>query len=391
MNATVAVPRSVTGALEIRRADRADEPQLRRQLAKYKIARNADERFGWIYRRNPQGQAETWLAISRATDEIVGFTSVHARTFEIDGERLVGGVGFDAFVRPDHRRMGIMTLLHKASLRDMADGAVPFRFMCGPPAPANLGALLKVGACVVGQLRMHVRPLTLSGALAMSHYTGTGSRLLAGAAARLDRLVRPAGGLVGRTLAVGIRASRCTSVGQAFDQLWNEQRRRWGITGVRDAAFLRWRYLENPVCEQELIALELGERLVGYAVLEFGERGALVVDHVLPPSRIDALRAIEALAAFATARGADRLLLRLSLGSSEKWLWRSAGFLPGRMQEELQVLAPEARLRERLASTRDWHFTTGDLNPEATNWSVVASVEAPFSDSNYREQPSNGT
>src|SRR5690606_7728914 len=126
-------------------------------------------------------------------------------------------------------------------------------------------------------------------------------------------------------------------------------------------------------------------RLAGWVVLEFAPQGALVVDHLLPPDRLDALRAIEAVAAFAAERGANRLALRLALEARDLWLWRACGFLPGRWIEELQVLCPDPALRDRLGRLADWHFTTGDLNPEATHWSVVTSPDAPFSNADYVE------
>src|SRR5438046_8229830 len=111
---------------QIRRADRNDEPTLMRLLEQFITTQNALHRYEWIYRQNPQGQAETWLACEPVRGQVVGFTSIFAREFLVAGKNVLAGVGFDAFVRPDHRCRGIAIALHRASHDSMTRAECPY-------------------------------------------------------------------------------------------------------------------------------------------------------------------------------------------------------------------------------------------------------------------------
>src|SRR5579884_538633 len=157
-------PALVPGAdLLVRRAEPRDEARLIALLERHVTTRNAAARFDWLYRRNPAGPAVTWLALEPGHGDIVGWTTIFPRDFYIDGRMVPGSVGCDAFVLPEHRRRGIAVALHRASRAAMVHGEVPFRFMCGPPVPNKLSALVKAGSRVVGEMRYLGLPLTARG------------------------------------------------------------------------------------------------------------------------------------------------------------------------------------------------------------------------------------
>lgn len=365
----------------IRRAGQADRPELLRLLSIYKIARDAERRFAWIYEESPEGRAEAWLAIDRAQGDIVGFTSIFPRTFSVDGRAVQGGIGFDAFVRPDRRRLGVAAALHAEAARDMAEGNVPFRFMCGPPAPANLGALLKVGSKIVAGLGFHVRPLRAEGVVDMLHHEGAGSaearRLATWVDRTRDRLFPRRGPRSGWSV------RRVRGPEPALDVLWDRARRELPIVGRRDAALIVWRFLDNPACAQEVVLIEGPSGPAGWAALEHAKQGCLLVDFLLPVDGGEARPALDALVAHVARAGALRLVVRLNPEGPFGRLFRRRGFLPGRVVEELQVLCPDPALARALSGPSRWHFGAGDLNPEATHWSVISSPREAFSNADY--------
>jgi GNAT superfamily N-acetyltransferase len=361
----------------IRRAEPKDERSYILLLERFVTTRGAALRHAWLYKRNPQGLAEAWLACDPG-GQVVGFTAIYAREFFIDGLRVMGGVGFDAFVLPEHRRRGIALALHRASHAAMIHREVPFRFMCGPPVPANLRALVKAGSRVVGQVRYLGLPITVKGLLDMLRWRRPGL------ARRLEFL----NSLLVRTRHIVQTATGQTTVRDMdrvdgrFDRLWEVLAPRFRVIGRRDSVYLDWRYLQNPVCRQQLVAIERGGHLLGWAVLEFAPRGCLLVDYLLPLDRTLGAHALRALIRHVAAKGAARLALRISLQSRYASLFRGHGFLPGWSKDRFQVLVGAPSLLPRLSDQPGWHFACGDLNPEASPWSVNTAPGAKW---DYRE------
>jgi hypothetical protein len=155
-----------------------------------------------------------------------------------------------------------------------------------------------------------------------------------------------------------------------FDALWEAMAPQFPVIGWRDGTYLDWRYRKNPVCRQQLVALEVGGHLVGWAVLEFAPRGCLLVDYLLPLDRKAGGQALRAIVRHVAAQGADRLTLRFNLKSRYAGLFLGHGFMPGWSRDEFQILPGARALPPRLFDPSGWHFASGDLNPEASPWSV---------------------
>ncbi len=369
------------------RAERADDRIIVRMLKRWVTTQGAARRFQWLYRRNPQGDAATWLVLDPKTHDIVGFTSIFARGFAVHGAPVLGGVGLDAFVRPDHRRRGIALQLHLASLADIRAQGVPFRFMCGPPVKANLAALVKAGAEVAGETRHWTLPLTLEG-LASTLGRGEQAKRWIAYAEPVERLVQRAVVRVGQELDRHLVVRSVEETGPSFDRLWAELSPRFKVIGQRDAAFVRWRYLDNPVCKQEVLAVEQDGRLLGWAAIELAPRGALLVDHLLPLDDSGGGRALRAIIGHVIRRGASRITLLANVSNPYTRLFQRHGFIPGRSLSAFQVLAA-TELLPALKGAEGWYLRSGDLDPESSRWSVPARP-MPWTDPNYVATPEAG-
>jgi hypothetical protein len=356
----------------LERGDARIVPALERHVT----TRNAARRHDWLYHKNPAGRAFTWVC--EDDGQIVGWTTIFPRIFVVDGKVLAGSIGCDAYVLPSHRRRGIAVQLHRASRTSMTRGEVPFRFMCGPPVVENLRALVKAGARIVCTLRYESLPLSPRGLLWMLHMHGEravraaeASRLL-GAALGGTRYFASRGGR-------GLEVRRVHEAGPAFDRLWERLAPQLRICGMRDAKWLEWRYLDNPVCPQVLVAIELGGELLGWAALELAEQGCLLVDHLLPLDPELGSRALGALIAYVAGQRACRIVVRQNLDGPYAQLFRRHGFVAGFSREEVQILSGSALGMRAFDAPAAWQIQSGDLNPESTPWSVsTAPAEPPM-------------
>ena len=360
--------------MRFRLARAADDERLLQALERHVTTRDAVRRYDWLYRRNPAGRGHTWTCEDGG--QIVGWTSIFPRAFVVDGQVLAGSIGCDAYVLPSHRRRGIAVELHRASRASMVSGEVPFRFMCGPPVAENLRALVKAGARIVCTMRHLSLPLSPRGLLWMLHLHGEvavraaeASRIL-GAALGGTRYFASRGGR-------GLAVRRVHEVGGAFDRLWERNAPRLRICGVRDAAWLGWRYLDNPVCAQQLVAIEQHGELLGWAALEFAEQGCLLVDHLLPLDPALGSRALGALIAYVAGLRACRIVVRQNTDGPYAQLFRRHGFVPGFSREGVQILAGGVAAMRAFDAPAAWQLQSGDLNPESTPWSVSTAPPEP--------------
>lgn len=73
------------------------------------------------------------------------------------------------------------------------------------------------------------------------------------------------------------------SFDQRYDRLWERVSRRYGIIGVRDSAYLNWRYLQCPEGGYTIFSSVAGDEVQGYIVVKVlntdrGEKAGIVVD-----------------------------------------------------------------------------------------------------------------
>jgi hypothetical protein len=156
------------------------------------------------------------------------------------------------------------------------------------------------------------------------------------------------------------------------------------VFGVRDANYVQWRYLDNPVTRQQVVAIELRGRLVGWAVLEFAARGCLLVDQLFAADPSEAGRALRAVCRHAVRANSPRISVFSHASASSNRVLLNHGFIGGRHPSDFQVLIGEPALRPALLRPTGWMLRAGDLDPESCRWSVAASPRA-WTDPNYRE------
>jgi GNAT superfamily N-acetyltransferase len=357
------------------RADPADDPVLVELLERFVTPTNAALRHDWLYHRNPQGPAATWFALEPKHSEIIGFTSIFAREFSIRGEAFMGGVGLDAFVRPDHRRRGIAVALHQASLDAMQSGEVPYRFMCGPPVSANLGALIKAGSHILGTAKFFSLPLNIDSLLGTR---SSRSERVARFVERVDRFFRFTY-KVARRLDGPITVLPIEGPHREIDRLWFQNAPRFGVMGLRDMYYVDWRYLRNPMCTQRVMSILDRGRWIGWAAVELAPRGCLIVDALFEGGEEG--RALRALIEWGLAQGAPRLAVFTMGSSTSNRLLLAHGFIPGRYEGAVQLLCPGI-VPDALRRSADWYFRAGDLDPESCRWSMP-DPHMPWTDPNY--------
>lgn len=277
-----------------------------------------------MYEKNPHGRALTVIAYDPQANEPLGVASVFPRRLMTGGRMFMGAIGGDAYVRPSARRRGVATAMHKALLERMANEGVDVMF--GPPEPNNLRALERAGSQVITQVRRYVRPGWVHAALRPL------SRLRGGGSARLEPI-----------------ADSQRHVDMIFERTVDPTH----VIAVRDAAFYRWRYAENPSLVQQPFVVTHEGHPVGLCVLERKDKRVAIVDLVAP--KVDYGRVLQAVV---RVTGATSFVVQLNERGPfvddvvRASLWPREG-------KAFQVLAT-ANCPASILDASRWYYTWGD-------------------------------
>lgn len=144
----------------------------------------------------------------------------------------------------------------------------------------------------------------------------------------------------------------------ALDGLWARVRTRYEIAAVKDAAWVRWRFLEAPLGYRLLVARR--ERIDGYAAFRVAGENAYLVELIADDPRAGAAL-IDRVAALARAAGARRLLALVPPTDRALFLARGFVFRRGDFVVQAVVLRADLLPARGLAAHR-WLFTGADFD-----------------------------
>jgi GNAT superfamily N-acetyltransferase len=237
---------------------------------------------------------------------------------ELGPERVRGWQFCDAATLPEARGKGLFGRILRTLLADLAR---PGAWVFGFPNGQSRGALLREGFTLVDHVPLWVRPLR------------------------------------GRGPAIDAGVEPMTELGPEHDALSEQLAAHSGVTAIRSAAYLRWRYQRHPFFAYQCFHLRRGGRVEGLLVLNRVEARGRVSMWVMELWALDSAgrRALAAAArSLAAAQGCD-VLLSASNVRLPGALRMPACFLPKKHVLVVRGTIPgEARPEGR------WDVQTGD-------------------------------
>lgn len=272
----------------------------------------------WRYLARPCS-AGAYVAWMWSGGKPVAAATMAAHDFACRGESLRLGVIGDISVSTEQRGRGLgRALLEK--LRESAESVVAGCVVL--PNEAVLSALRRAEWEEIGELRRSARVLR-----APSPEDGAAlprrliKRSLAGTLALVDA-------------ARGLRRERSLelvpvpSSDPGLAALWDQVRSSGCFAAVRDAAYIQWRYEDHPIYRYELLALRIGGKTRGYAVLRRDERIAWIEDAIAVDRRAAAALALALVERAAATPELLELHVRYSSTAPPGVPWWRFGFVP---------------------------------------------------------------
>lgn len=236
-----------------------------------------EAKLDWFYRRSPEGIPDVFFLVHGDQREAVGVAAVGRRRMRFGTETLLTGEMVDFVVLPNHRTLFPAMMLQKAMHRH-ALGLETHAILYGLPNPKSLPVFSRVGYRCVAQMVRRVRVLRLAGYL--SRYLPAWVSSVVGAVIDRARLGAVA---LRRLINSGFRAHWLTQPDARFDDLWQRCAAPDVLMGVRDLAFLKWRFADCPLYSYRFFTLVStdDQRLVAYAVCEEREQALHVRDFLV--------------------------------------------------------------------------------------------------------------
>ncbi len=266
-------------------------------------------RFRWLYRECPFGEARAWVAVDAATAQVVGAAALFPRLFWFDADERLGCVLGDFCVDNLRRSLGPALQLQRACLAGAMDET--FQFYYDFPSAAMMAIYQRLG---VGSRGKFVRFARLLRADARIAKIVKSKALARGLAAPLNLVLRRGGGHA-RECEIAVHAARC---GDEFTALDCVLRARDGISTVRTAEYLNWRYLDCPLAKYDFLAARRNGELVGYVVFtSAGDSASIVEMHAKEEPAV-----IESLLCGASELLRKRGAATVSLPALEQHPWR---------------------------------------------------------------------
>ncbi|MCB9897153.1 MAG: GNAT family N-acetyltransferase [Planctomycetes bacterium] len=349
-----------------RDADERDLADQRRLFNACFRKDKGEDTFRWKYLDNPHGRALSLVACA-SDGRVVGGYSYVPRRFLRDGEPVVLMQASDAMVDASARRQGIFTGLDDLVAERAGARGVPLAFAYS--GRLSYDGFLKNGWRLLGHARIvRYRFRARRGLLRR----GRLGPLLAVGAPLLDALWTRRDDRRWRAHGHDVAAlTRVQRFDASFDDLFAAAAPRRGLVGVRDAAWMNWRYVDTPTRRAECYALRSpdGTRMDACLVLELVDGHGYVVDHL---ARDEAVRErlLTAATAFLHARGAEEATALLcehhpSAPVLERLGWAaSRGDLPFRDVFPFIVRVCRDDADPSDLDLRRWHLADGDRDAE---------------------------
>jgi len=242
-------------------------------------------RFAWSLSCNPYGRPRAWLAIDESSGRVIGSVSAFPRRVLVNGEATLGWNGGDTSIDREFRTLGAALKLRRA-VKDCVDRS-EMRFLYSHPVDRMRVVLEKVGHVVIGKLARHGLILRFDRFVNNAMGKNFVAAMLAHTANPLLQAWSRKGNSSSRDGAV-VRLQERNHFGDEFDALFARVAKNYPVIAARDARFLSWRFLQNPLhADFKIFRLEAGDSLRGYAIVDLKGDGARILDFLVEDHRCD--------------------------------------------------------------------------------------------------------
>ena len=308
------------------------------------------ERFRWFYLANPEGRAFLNLLSASGSEAPVGFLGIGLRRFFMGDEALLAGTLVDFVVSPRHRSaFPALTLQRKG--RELALRAV--QFLYGLPDTKAVAVCKRLESHVRFELPRFARVIR-----SRPYFERLVPAWVATPLATFTDVLDRAGTRL-QLLFSGLHGQWAREFDSNFDALWQSVNKQGLCIGVRDRAFLQWRFGQQPGHNYLIFVVRKrsSSELQTYFVCEASAKTLTVKDWLSSAAEGDLKAALLLLSVAARKLGVGAVEIQISGTQSQRKALPRAQFVLRSHRPFFAVVGEP--LRERAAALR-WYITQAD-------------------------------
>jgi hypothetical protein len=322
-------------------------------------AERRQAKFDWFYRHNPAGLPQVLLLKHAQSEAPIGTVGLGARILRCGPHSVRAGLMADFAVNTQHRTLFPALTLQRALLEQ---GLTQHELLYGFPNSKSLPVVKRAGFEIAGGLNRYVRVLRTQSYLTPR----LPASLRGGLSLLLDITLRLRHGLLPRLLQhERLKSTWLEQPDARFDDLWAKQEiDNKLIIGVRDRAFLAWRFAALPWHRYRLFTVSqtASDKLLGYAVCE-AEGETLHVRDLLVAKPVSRQLPTLLRMLMRDARKQDFRCVSLEFMGPEQWVkaMRRVGMREREHLEQTLITAMSEPMRAVMRG-RDWYLTRADVD-----------------------------
>ena len=313
-------------------------------------------KLNWFYRHNPEGAPLVVLLHFAGARDAIGVGAVGPRQMRFGSEILRAGALVDFVMLPEYRTFFPAIFLQQEVRRRAADH---FSLVFGFPNKKALPIVRRVGYQCVGQMIRRTRVLRSS-----TYLTKYLPGALSGVAGFAIDAYRSTKMSLRSLVNGGFRFDWQDRPDDSFDDLWRRAATPTVLMGVRDQAFLAWRFVDAPMKSFKFFKLltATDQRLVAYAVCEVEGAVMTVADFLVDPKVTAAApRLWLDLSREATRMGLSSLSVTFLGAEKEQRVMSAAGLLDRGQDPVYASTSPPLGVVDGLPlKTSAWYLTSAD-------------------------------
>jgi hypothetical protein len=229
------------------------------------------ERYDWIYQKNPEGKAFSWIAFESESGSSVGAVSLFPRKMKVMGRRVSVGIAGDFAVNQEHRGLNAALKLQRALVTSRSQNG--FEFIYGISNKKTEPVQLRVGYIKLGKIERWAKLLKSRNYLKPSSLHWLLSRPLDYVMRKLSRETR-----YQRSESYSVQS--IDFFDPRFDLFWEKASKQFKIIGERSREYLNWRYVKSPHQNYQVFSLiqKDNQEVLGYIVYYLQDEVVYVVD-----------------------------------------------------------------------------------------------------------------
>ena len=314
-----------------------------------------NNRYDWLYKKNPYGKATAWIIWDEEKNIPAGFTAVYPRKMLVKGREYICWNCGDFSIDKKYRTLGVALKLRKEAKKYVDEGIIPFLY--AHPNERMVHVHLKAKHKKIGHMHRFAFPIQIS------NYLGNKSMSkLVGSV--LDPIIKKA---------IKIKFSKVgdfenlsakeMNFNNTYREICEDINRDYPVIGLRDENYLNWKFKNHPINKYKLFNYYESNQLTGYIIYSEKKNNIYISEIVSKTSEKFQQNLLSTFVNFCVTSGQDINAMSLVVQEYHPLIpvLKNIGFrFRSDATSDVIAYCANSGLKNLVEDGRNWFMTVGD-------------------------------